>query len=146
MVFEEIRQRQGKSAVLCKGGDPAHQSRAVPVRGTDIVQYILCRHLFELDVTPFWQGDKPVPDLLRHAPGSVGKQRRVFFFKTIFPVRRSDEVQHGQTFLPLRQTESASQLLQKDGEGFRRAQEQDGVDLKERKREIIEILRSAKEG
>lgn len=49
-------------------------------------------------------------------------------FKAEAAVGFTDKVENGEAFLMLVQTKSAAKLLQEDGEGFRRAQEQDGIE------------------
>ena len=116
--MQEIGKRQLLSRILLKACDFCDQSRRVAVGGTDIVEYVFCCLFLKLHIAALRQRDKAVLDFARDASGRVGEQCGKFIFKVILFVCLSDEVQHGQAFFIFRQTESASELLQKYRQRF----------------------------
>ena len=72
VVFQEVFKRQLQPAVLCEGCHTGHQSGGIAIGGTNVIQYVLCRFLFQLDIAALGDGHKAVLDLPAHAAGGIG--------------------------------------------------------------------------
>ncbi len=129
VILQEVGERQLHAGIFLKRGDTGHQPGAGAIGRPYIVQYVFCGLLLQLYVAALWHGDEAVLDLAGHAAGSIGEQRSELVLKVILSVGLADKVENGQAFFILRQTQAAAQLLKEDGQGFRGAQEQHGIDL-----------------
>jgi len=129
VVIEKIPQCQRQAGIFCEGGCPCHKAGSAVIRCTDIIQYVFCRDLFQLNVAAFWRGEKTLFDFPAYTAGGIGKQCCKLLLKIILFVCLTDKIQHGQAFFVFGQTQAAAQLLQKHGQRFRGAQEQHSVHL-----------------
>ena len=102
VVIQEIFERQLQPAVFCERCHTGHQPSRIAIGGTNVIQYVLCRFLFQLDIAALGDGHKAVLDLPAHAAGGIRQQRRKLIFKIVFSICLTDEVQHGQAFFILR--------------------------------------------
>ena len=101
VVVQEAGQAQREPCVLLKGGNAGHETSAVAVGRPDVVQYVLCRLLLQLDIAALGRRDESVLDLPGDAAGGVGEQRGEFVLEIIFSVCLTDEVENGQAFFIL---------------------------------------------
>ena len=82
-----------------------------------------------MDVAPLGDGDKSVFDFPGDAAAGIGEQSCEFIFKIIALIGLADEVQHGQAFFIFRKPQTTPQLLEENGQRFRRAKEQYRIDF-----------------
>lgn len=116
VVVQEIAQSQFQTGVIGKGGYTGYQPSRISVGGTDIVENISSRFLFQLNVTALGYGYETVLDFSCDTAGSITEQCRKLILKVVFLVCLSDEVQHGQALFIFRQTKTTAQLLQEHGQ------------------------------
>ena len=129
IILQEIGQRQLQTAVLRKTGHTGNQPCCVAIGGPNVVQNILSRLLFQLDITALGSRYKSVFDLSGHAAGSVGQQCCKLIFKVVPLICLTNKVQHRQALFVLCQPQTTAQLLQENGQGLGGAQEQHRIDL-----------------
>ena len=84
-------------------------------------------------------GGETVLDLTRDAAVGIAEQSGEFFFEPVVLVCLSDEVEDGQAVLAFGQSQAASELLQEDGQGLGRTQEENRIDLRDIDALIVEV-------
>ena len=84
-------------------------------------------------------GGETVLDLTRDAAAGIAEQSGEFFFEPVVLVCLSDEVEDGQAVLAFGQSQAASELLQEDGQGLGRTQEENRIDLRDIDALIVEV-------
>ena len=116
VVVQKIAQGQFQPGIIGKGGNPGHQTSRISVGGTDVVENVSSRFLFQLNVAALGYGYETILDLPCDTAGGIAEQRRKLILKVVFLVCLTDEVQHGQALFLLRQTQATAQLLQEHGQ------------------------------
>ena len=108
VVVQEIAQGQFQPGIIGKGDHPGHQTSRVSVGGTDVVENISSRFLFQLNVAALGDGYETILDFPGDTAGGVAEQRRKLVLKVVFLVCLTDEVQHGQALFIFRQTKTTA--------------------------------------
>ena len=111
IVVDEILQGKGKAAVLCEAFDTRNQTGTVTEGAANIRQNDFGSLLFQLDIAALRQCYKALFHLVLHAVIAVREQCSKLFFKIVFLVCLTDEIQNGQAFFSFRETQTAAELL-----------------------------------
>ncbi len=116
IIIQKITKCQFHAAIFCEGCRTCYKSCGIAVGSSDIFSDILGSLLFQLNIAALRNGYKAILNFTSDTPCGVGKQCCEFILKIIFLVCLADEIQNGQAFLILCQTQTTSKLLQKDGQ------------------------------
>ena len=95
--------------------------------------------LLQLNVAAPRGGQEAALDLFLHAVARVREKSPEFFLEIVPAVRRTDEIQNSQAVLAVAQAQSASELLEEDGQGFRGPQEKDGIHFRNVHAFIVQV-------
>ena len=76
VVVQEVFKRQLQPAVLRERCHTGHQPSRIAIGGANVIQYVFCRFLFQLDIAALGDGHKAVLDLPAPPRGGhpVGQQ------------------------------------------------------------------------
>lgn len=128
VVGKEIVQGKRSSAVFFKGADSLDELALCAKRCIDISKDVFGCFFLEMDIAAARDGDETSLDLIRQTSVSFIQKGSEFRFKVVFLIGLSDKIEDGEAFFPFRETQSASELLEENGQGFGWPQEKDGVD------------------
>lgn len=81
-----------------------------------------------MDIAAARDGDETSLDLIRQTSVSFIQKGCEFRFKVVFLIGLSNEIEDGKAFFSFRETQSTSELLEENCQGFGRPQEEDGID------------------